>query len=193
MKTHKKFESSFIRSYFFVSFIISLIFAQSTQINNKITKNQINESIIEKIESFSVNSPSCTVQYYDKDGVSTECAKGPKNYNFEYKYTAFSAYINAHSYHSNGLSYVTSLFVDDEYHGFGNFMNDGAGMIILIIITGLMILAWVPMIFCWIKRFCIYDDCTNEDSCCRIFWVVITIIFWAACLSFIIVCIVFGE
>ena len=112
----------------------------------------------------SLTSATCATTSYDKKEIQEECEDGPNSYDRILKYTSFRNYILDHSYHSNGLNYVTSLFVDSDTHHFGNFMNDGVGMIILYII-----------------------------DCCIIFWHILTYFLAAAILSFIIVVLCFGE
>jgi hypothetical protein len=141
----------------------------------------------------SLTSATCATTSYDKKEIQEECEDGPNSYDRILKYTTFRNYILDHSYHSNGLNYVTSLFVDSDTHHFGNFMNDGIGMIILYIIDGLILIAWVPLLCCWRKRCCIFDECLYEDDCCIIFWHILTYFLAAAILSFIIVVLCFGE
>ena len=141
----------------------------------------------------SLTSATCATTSYDKKEIQEECEDGPNSYDRILKYTSFRNYILDHSYHSNGLNYVTSLFVDSDTHHFGNFMNDGVGMIILYIIDGLILIAWVPLLCCWRKRCCIFDECLYEDDCCIIFWHILTYFLAAAILSFIIVVLCFGE
>ena len=141
----------------------------------------------------SLTSATCATTSYDKKEIQEECEDGPNSYDRILKYTTFRNYILDHSYHSNGLNYVTSLFVDSDTHHFGNFMNDGVGMIILYIIDGLILIAWVPLLCCWRKRCCIFDECLYEDDCCIIFWHILTYFLAAAILSFIIVVLCFGE
>ena len=141
----------------------------------------------------SLTSATCATTSYDKKEIQEECEDCPNSYDRILKYTTFRNYILDHSYHSNGLNYVTSLFVDSDTHHFGNFMNDGVGMIILYIIDGLILIAWVPLLCCWRKRCCIFDECLYEDDCCIIFWHILTYFLAAAILSFIIVVLCFGE
>jgi hypothetical protein len=141
----------------------------------------------------SLETATCASTSYDKKEIQEECEDGPSSYDRVLKYGTFQVYISDHDYHSNGLNYVTSLFVDSDTHHFGNFMNDGVGMIILYIIDGLMLIAWVPLLCCWKKRCCIFDECLYEDDCCIIFWHILTYFLAAAILSFIIVVLCFGE
>ena len=135
----------------------------------------------------------CSSTSYSKADVQEECNNGPSSFDRILKYSSYSNYISSHNYHSNGLNYVTSLLVDSDSHHFGNFMNDGAGMIILYIIDGLLLLGWAPLLCCWKKRCCIFDDCLYENECCIIFWHLLTYILAAAILSFIIVVLCFGA
>ena len=141
--------------------------------------------------SFSTD-PSCATTSYSKSDIQKECNKGPSSYDRVLKYGTFLYYINSHDYHSNGLNYVTSLFVDSDSHHFGNFMNDGVGMIILYIIDGLLLIGWVPLLCCWRKRCCIFNDCLYENDCCIIFWHIFTYFWAAAIFSFLIVVLCFG-
>ena len=136
---------------------------------------------------------TCATTSYIKSDIKDECDYGPSSYDRLLSYKSFSNYISSHSYHSNGLNYVTSLLVDDETHNFGNFMNDGVGMIILYIIDGLMLLGWIPLLCCWRKRCCLFDECLYADECCVLFWHILTYFLSAAILSFLIVVLCFGE
>ena len=144
-------------------------------------------------ESFAQSSSLCKSASYRKSNCDYECENGLGNYKKILKYSSFSSYINDQNFNSNGLNYYTSLFVDSEYHNFANFLNDGAGMIILMAISIIIIIVWIPIIICWRFKCCIFDECTLEDECCIIFWHIITYFLSAAVLSFIIVCICFGE
>ena len=108
-------------------------------------------------------------------------------------YNTFGNYITYHDYHSNGLNYITSLLVDSDTHHYGNFINDCAAMIILLILGGLILISWIPLLYCWRKRCCIFGNCLYEDDCCIVFWHIITYFFAAAIFSFIIVVLVFGT
>ena len=138
-------------------------------------------------------SYSCAKTSYSKSDIKEECDDGPSSYDRILKYRNFQNYISSHDYHSNGLNYVTSLFVDEETHHFGNFMNDGVGIIILYIIDCLMIIGWIPLICCWRKRCCLFDECIYTNECCGIFWHILTYFLAAAILSFLIVVLCFGE
>ena len=182
--------------------IIFLFFslANSNLINyieNKFNNNEKDKKydIIEESFCFfrSLSSDICATTSYSKSDIQDECDNGPSSYDRILKYKTFSNYISNHDYHSNGLNYVTSLLVDNDSHHFGNFMNDGVGMIILYIIDGLMLIAWIPLLCCWRKRCCLFDDCLYEDDCCIIFWHILTYFLAAAIFSFIIVVLCFGE
>ena len=174
----------------------------NSQINSLLineNKNTIKNPILtqcnikEKYDFLRELSYSCASTSYSKSEIKEECDDGPSSYDRLLKYNSFSNYISSHSYHSNGLYYVTSAFVDDDTHHFGNFMNDGVGMIILYIIFGLMILSWIPLLCCWRKKCCLFDYCLYEDKCCVIFWHILTYVLAAANLSFVIVVLCFGE
>ena len=182
--------------------IIFLFFslANSNLINyieNKFNNNEKDKKYDIIKESFyffrSLSSDICATTSYSKSDIQDECDSGPSSYDRILKYKTFSNYISNHDYHSNGLNYVTSLLVDNDSHHFGNFMNDGVGMIILYIIDGLMLIAWIPLLCCWRKRCCLFDDCLYEDDCCIIFWHILTYFLAAAIFSFIIVVLCFGE
>ena len=182
--------------------IIFLFFslANSNLINyieNKFNNNEKDKKYDIIKESFyffrSLSSDICATTSYSKSDIQDECDNGPSSYDRILKYKTFSNYISNHDYHSNGLNYVTSLLVDNDSHHFGNFMNDGVGMIILYIIDGLMLIAWIPLLCCWRKRCCLFDDCLYEDDCCIIFWHILTYFLAAAIFSFIIVVLGIGE
>ena len=191
---------------FFFIYIFFLNIVTSLEANNnkfsdnllpqKETKKEIEKTITEtEIQSFfrDLSLDICSTTSYSKSDIQVECNKGPSSYKRKLQYSSFSHYISSHSYHSNGLNYVTSWFVDSKTHHFGNFMNDGAGMIILFIIDGLLLVGWVPLLLCWKKRCCLFDDCLYEDDCCVIFWHVLTFVLAAAILSFTIVVLCFGA
>ena len=170
----------------------------SLKINgNKLKIHQINQEYnINSKANYgfrSLSTETCASTSYSKSDIQDECDNGPSSYDRILKYKTFSNYISNHDYHSNGLYYVTSLLVDSDTHHFGNFMNDGVGMIILYIIDGLILLAWIPLLCCWRKRCCLFDDCLYEDDCCIIFWHILTYFLASAILSFIIVVLCFGE
>ena len=188
------------RNNFIILIILLIIISSSnSKLNNenklykdflspKYSPNKIGYNYFRSLET-----ATCATTNYDKKEIQEECEDGPNSYDRILKYGTFLFYISDHDYHSNGLNYVTSLFVDSESHHFGNFMNDGVGMIILYIIDGLMLISWVPLLFCWRKRCCIFDECLYEDDCCIIFWHILTYFLAAAILSFIIVVLCFGE
>ena len=186
---------------FFLLFFTPLIISNSLNKNNNCKevlltqteglkrgkKNKAYNSFRELSEA------SCATTSYSKADIQEECNDGPSSYDRILKYSSYSNYISSHSYHSNGLNYVTSLFVDSSSHHFGNFMNDGVGMIILYIIDGLLLICWIPLLCCWHKRCCLFDECLYEDDCCIIFWHILTYILAAAILSFLIVVLCFGA
>ena len=136
---------------------------------------------------------TCAKTSYRQNEILDECNYGPAFFERVLKYNSYSGYISNHDYHSNGLNYVTSLFVDNESHHFGNFMNDGVGMIILFIIDGILLLGWIPLLCCWKKRCGLFDERLWHDECCIIFWHILTYFLAAAMLSFAIVVLCFGE
>ena len=180
-------------SFFFITINSSLLNEKENIIDNE---NQLIEEpiCINNNDIFlRKTTTTCATTSYSKSEIQEECNDGPSSYDRILKYNYFSSYISSHDYHSNGLNYVTSLLVDDDTHHFGNFMNDGVGMIILYIIDGLMLLGWIPLICCWKKRCCLFDDCLYESDCCVIFWHILTYFLAAAILSFLIVVLCFGE
>ena len=180
-------------SFFFITINSSLLNEKENIIDNE---NQLIEEpiCINNNDIFlRKTTTTCATTSYSKSEIQEECNDGPSSYDRLLKYNYFSSYISSHDYHSNGLNYVTSLLVDDDTHHFGNFMNDGVGMIILYIIDGLMFLGWIPLICCWKKRCCLFDDCLYESDCCVIFWHILTYFLAAAILSFLIVVLCFGE
>ena len=180
-------------SFFFITINSSLLNEKENIIHNE---NQLIEEpiCINNNDIFlRKTTTTCATTSYSKSEIQEECNDGPSSYDRILKYNYFSSYISSHDYHSNGLNYVTSLLVDDDTHHFGNFMNDGVGMIILYIIDGLMLLGWIPLICCWKKRCCLFDDCLYESDCCVIFWHILTYFLAAAILSFLIVVLCFGE
>lgn len=180
-------------SFFFITINSSLLNEKENIIDNE---NQLIEEpiCINNNDIFlRKTTTTCSTTSYSKSEIQEECNDGPSSYDRILKYNYFSSYISSHDYHSNGLNYVTSLLVDDDTHHFGNFMNDGVGMIILYIIDGLMLLGWIPLICCWKKRCCLFDDCLYESDCCVIFWHILTYFLAAAILSFLIVVLCFGE
>ena len=184
LKTNKRQRISFI-----LTFSILLLF---NQIKNTFQLKQISKPKT-FLQSYAETSSNCATATYSKSDCESECESDLGNYEQILKYNSFSSYINNQDYNSNGLNYYTSLFVDSDYHNFANFLNDGAGMIILIIISIIILIVWIPIICCWKKRCCFFDECLIEDECCKVFWHITTYILAAAVLSFIIVCICFGE
>ena len=181
---------------FLLFFTSELVFSLPLNINNN-NNEKLTTHCEKEYNSYNylrdLSTGTCMATSYKKSEIQDECEDGPGSYERVLKYNTFSNYISAHSYHTNGLNYVTSLFVDSNSHHFGNFMNDGVGMIILYIIDGLLLLGWVPLLFCWKKRCCIFDECLYEDDCCLLFWHILTYILAAAILSFLIVVLSFGK
>ena len=178
---------------FFLLFSISLVIPISINNNNNcknilLTNNKSSNNILRELSSI-----SCTSTTYSKSDLQEECDNGPSSYDRVLKYSSYSSYISSHSYHTNGLNYVTSLFVDSNSHHYGNFMNDGVGMIILYIIIVLLIIGWIPLLLCFRKRCCLFDDCFYGNDCCKIFWHILTYFLAAAILSFLLVVLGFGR
>ena len=184
----------FLIVFIFISFTnssLSNINIQSSEKSNDLIKEPLN--IKETYDFLRKLSYTCATTSYSKSDIQEECSDGPSSFDRILKYRTFSNYISAHDYSSNGLNYVTSLLVDSESHHFGNFMKNGAGVIILYIISGLMLLGWIPIFICWRKRCCMFDDCLYQNNCCIIFWHILTYFLAAAILSFLIVVLCFGE
>jgi hypothetical protein len=171
----------------------SLLNKEFDNFENKIPLIKEPSNIRESYNFFRQLAYSCATTSYDKKEIQEECSDGPSSFERVLKYNTFSSYISAQDFSSNGLNYVTSLLVDSETHHYGNFMNDGAGIIILYIIGGLMLLGWAPLLCCWRKRCCIFDDCLYSSDCCVILWHIITYFLAAAIFSFLIVVLCFGE
>ena len=191
--------NSLIKRNNIILIILLIISSSKSKLNNE---NKLDRDVLSQKYSLnkigdnyfiSLATATCATTSYDKKEIQEECEDGPSSYDRVLQYTSFWSYISDHNYHSNGLNYVTSLFVDNDTHHFGNFMNDGVGMIILYIIDGLILVAWIPLLICWRKRCCIFDECLYEDDCCIIFWHILTYFLAAAILSFIIVVLCFGE
>ena len=192
--------SMFKRNHFFLIVFIFISFTnsslsdiniQNSEKSNDLIKEPLN--IKETYDFLRKLSYTCATTSYSKSDIQEECSDGPSSFDRILKYRTFSNYISANDYSSNGLNYVTSLLVDSESHHFGNFMKNGAGVIILYIISGLMLLGWIPIFICWRKRCCMFDDCLYQNNCCIIFWHILTYFLAAAILSFLIVVLCFGE
>jgi hypothetical protein len=140
-----------------------------------------------------VNQFQCSIATYDNKSVTTECKSGPRKRERILDYRTFDEYLSDHNYKHNGLPFYTSLFVDTDYHNFGDFMDGGMIIVILFILTIILIAAWIPLIFCWKYQCCFFDECCLESRCCIFLWHIITYLLFAAILSFIIVCIIFAE
>ena len=184
----------FLIVFIFISFTnssLSDINIQNSEKSNDLIKEPLN--IKETYDFLRKLSYTCATTSYSKSDIQEECSDGPSSFDRILKYRTFSNYISANDYSSNGLNYVTSLLVDSETHHFGNFMKNGAGVIILYIISGLMLLGWIPIFICWRKRCCMFDDCLYQNNCCIIFWHILTYFLAAAILSFLIVVLCFGE
>jgi hypothetical protein len=186
---------SFLLSSLFYLITISQASSQQLYNDNTFSDDNNNDKLYTK-ETYNylrLLASDCSSTSYSKSDIENECSYGPSSYDRILKYSTFSNYIGNHDYHSNGLNYVTSLLVDSSTHHFGNFMNDGVGMIILYIIDGLFLLAWIPILCCWKKRCCLFDDCLYDNDCCLIFWHILTYFLAAAILSFLIVVLCFGA
>ena len=191
------------RKYFFLitfHFIIFISSTNSSLFNDNILNSERSIDLIkepsnikETYNFFRQLLYTCASTTYSKSDIQQECSDGPSSYDHVLKYRTFSSYISNHGHYSNGLNYVTSLLVDSDTHHYGNFMREGAGPIILYIISGLMLLGWIPIFICWRKRCCMFDDCLYGNDCCICFWHILTYFLAAAILSFLIVVLCFGE
>ena len=158
---------------------------------------ELTQTNLDKIQDYTLENleeKTCFYyfQYYDNNKISNDCTKDPDTYKRITSYDSFTSFLNAYSYHSNTIEYIASLLVDDSYHGFNNMLKNGAGMIILIIIAGLIFIGWIPIMCCWKKSYCMFHRCATKNDCI-LFWLIMSFIFFAAVLSFIIVCIIFGT
>ena len=194
-----------IRKHLFLIIFYFIIFSSS--INSLLSNDQnVNNNIEDEISLIEEHSNIkekynflrqllylCATNSLSKSEIKEECSNGPSSYERILKYKTFSSYISNHDYYSNGLNYVTSLFVDSETHNFGNFMNEGAGIIILYIINGFMLLGWIPIFICWRYRCCIFDDCLYSNNCCVIFWHILTYFLALLVFIFLIVVLCFAR
>ena len=130
---------------------------------------------------------------YDNSSITEECLNGPKKETRMIKYPTFEEYSNNNKYKDSGLAFYTSLYVDTDYHDFGDFMNGRNLIIILFILAIIFLISWIPLIICWKKQVCIFDKCCFYKKYCPIFWHIFTYVLFAAILSFLIVCIIFAE
>ena len=135
----------------------------------------------------------CSATTYDNTSVTDECYDGPSKRTRVLQYRTFSNYMTDHSFKSNGLPFYSSLYVDGDAHNLGDFMNGGIVIDIVLFISIALLVAWIPMLFCWKYRVCIFDECCIRSKCCFCFWNFIIYIILAAVLSFIIVCIIFAK
>ena len=125
------------------------------------------------------SSQICSSTTYDNTSVTEECLDGPSKRNRIVEYRTFEEYILGHSFKHNGLPFYSSLYVDSDYHNLGDFMNGGMVIYVLLIISIILLAAWIPLICCWKYEVCLFDECFFQNNCCFILW------------NFIIVCIIF--
>ena len=135
----------------------------------------------------------CSATTYDNTSVTDECYDGPSKRTRVLQYRTFANYMSDHSFKSNGLPFYSSLYVDGDAHNLGDFMNGGIVIDIFLFISIALLVAWIPMLFCWKYRVCIFDECCIRSKCCFCFWNFIIYVVLAAVLSFIIVCIIFAK
>ena len=146
-----------------------------------------------QISLVETSAQSCASTTYDNRSVTEECLDGPSKRTRIVEYRTFDAYILDHSFKHNGLPFYSSLYVDSDYHNLGDFMNGGMVIYVLLIISIILLVAWIPIICCWKYEVCLFDECCIQSNCCFIVWNFIIYVILAAVLSFIIVCIIFGE
>ena len=139
------------------------------------------------------SSQICSATTYDNKSVTDECLDGPSKRNRVVQYRTFANYMLDQSFKSNGLPFYSSLYVDGDAHNLGDFMNGGIVIDIFLIISIVLLVAWIPILFCWKYQVCIFDECCIRSYGCFYLWNFIVYIFLAAVLSFIIVCIIFAE
>jgi len=161
---------------FILIYIFSLTIISNKQISLAETSSQI-----------------CSSTTYDNTSVTEECLYGPSKRNRIVEYRTFEEYILDHSFKHNGLPFYSSLYVDSDYHNLGDFMNGGMVIYVLLIISIILLAAWIPLICCWKYEVCLFDECFIQNNCCFILWNFIIYVVLAAVLSFIIVCIIFAE
>ena len=162
--------------HFILIYIFSLTIISNKQISLAETTSQI-----------------CSSTTYDNTSVTEECLDGPSKRNRIVEYRTFEEYILGHSFKHNGLPFYSSLYVDSDYHNLGDFMNGGMVIYVLLIISIILLAAWIPLICCWKYEVCLFDECFIQNNCCFILWNFIIYVVLAAVLSFIIVCIIFAE
>ena len=161
---------------FILIYIFSLTIISNKQISLTETPSQI-----------------CSSTTYDNTSVTEECLDGPSKRNWIVEYRTFEEYILGHSFKHKGLPFYSSLYVDSDYHNLGDFMNGGMVIYVLLIISIILLAAWIPLICCWKYEVCLFDECFIQNNCCFILWNFIIYVVLAAVLSFIIVCIIFAE
>ena len=161
---------------FILIYIFSLTIISNKQISLAETSSQI-----------------CSSTTYDNTSVTEECLDGPSKRNRIVEYRTFEEYILGHSFKHNGLPFYSSLYVDSDYHNLGDFMNGGMVIYVLLIISIILLAAWIPLISCWKYEVCLFDECFIQNNCCFILWNFIIYVILAAVLSFIIVSIIFAE
>ena len=135
----------------------------------------------------------CSLTTYDNKSVTDECLAGPSKKTRILNYQTFESYIQDHSFKENGLAFYSSLYVDTDFHNFGDFMNSGMVIYVLIIISIVLLAVWIPIICCWKHEVCLFDECCIRNNCCFILLNIFIYIILVAILSFIIVGIIFAE
>ena len=163
-------------NYFIIFVLIVINLSSSKIISNSLESNNL-----------------CSITTYDNKSVTEECFNGPRKETRIIEYSTYEQYISSRNYRHNGLSFYSSLYVDTEYHNISDFMDRGMLIIILFIIALILLLSWIPLIFCWRYRVCLFNECCIDTKCGFITCNIIAYILFAAILSFIIVCIIFAQ
>ncbi len=135
---------------------------------------------------------TCSLTTFDNTSITEECINGVNKYYRVLNYRTFELFYSSNNYKHNGLPFYASFYVDTDFHNFWDFMDGGMVIIILLSVSLIFLIAWIPMICCWKYRCCLFDECCTESKCCFIYWNLFAYILFAAILSCIIVCIFFS-
>ncbi len=138
------------------------------------------------------SSTQCSIGNYDNTSITEECISGLKKNYRVLNYRTFELFYSSNNYKHNGLPFYASFYVDTDFHNFWDFMDGGMVIIILLSVSLIFLIAWIPMICCWKYRCCLFDECCTESKCCFIYWNLFAYILFAAILSCLIVCIFFS-
>ena len=157
--------------------LILLIFNFSSFVSSKETIEQIQK---------------CSLATFDNTSITEECVNGVNKFYRFLNYRTFELYSSSNNYKHNGLPFYASFYVDTDFHNFWDFMDGGMVIIILLCVSLIFLIAWIPMISCWKYRCCLFDECCIESKCCFIYWNLLAYILFAAVISCIVVCIIFS-